>query len=114
MSLESFGVEAPDVVRAPVQDRHDDKIRACPECGRPVGDPTTVRIAGPDVVDDVEIGTLATRAYTCDGHAYDVVLPVTVGRDAQGLGPNWTSIRIRYADDRIRRVAIPKTEVSAA
>ncbi|QCC44838.1 hypothetical protein [Halobacterium salinarum] len=40
MSLEAYGVETPDVVREPVEDRHDADLRACPECGLPVGEPT--------------------------------------------------------------------------
>ena len=112
MSLERYGVSTPDVVRAPVDDRHNRELTACPECGTVVGEPTTRKLAAPDVVDDVQIDTLVTRAYTCERHAYDVVLPVPVGRGAPGLGPRWTTVRVRFADQRIRRVAVPKSQVT--
>ena len=112
MSLDRYGVESPDVVRAPVDDRHNRNLKACPECGQPVGEPTTLRISAPDVVDDVEIDTLITRAYRCRRHAYDVVLPEHVGQGAPSHGPEWTTVRVRFADQRIRRVAVPKSQVT--
>lgn len=112
MSLEAFGVETPDVVREPATDRHDSDLTACPECGHPVGDPTTLKISGPDVLNGVLDGVLVTRAYKCERHAYDVVLPVRVGEDAPRLGGSWTTVRVRFAGGRVRHVAVPKTEVS--
>ncbi|WP_232702217.1 hypothetical protein [Halobacterium wangiae] len=107
MSLDRFGVESPDVVRAPVQDRHDKDLKACPECGQPVGEPTTLKISGPVVVDDVQIDALITRAYRCRSHAYDVVLPQRVGKGAPGYGDEWTTVRVQFADERVRHVAVP-------
>lgn len=111
MSLHAYGVETPSVVRKPIPDRHNDDLTACPECGRPVGDPTTLKIVAPDVVDDVQVRTFITRAYNCDAHSYPLVLPVPVGQGAPSLGDDWTTVRIRYADTGVRHVAVPKTEV---
>jgi hypothetical protein len=114
LSLEAYGVESPDIVREPVEDRQNPDLKACPECGQPVGEPTTLKISSPDVVDDIQVSTLVTRAYRCTLHAYDVLLPVHVGRGAPSLGDAWTTVRVRYVDDRVRRVAVPKTEVTEA
>ncbi|WP_232687937.1 hypothetical protein [Halobacterium zhouii] len=112
MSLEAYGVETPDVVREPADDRHDTDLKACPECGTVVGEPNTLKLDAPDVVDDVEIDTLVTRARKCDRHAYDVLLPVRVRRGAPSLGRSWTTVRVRLADQRVRPVAVPKSQVT--
>lgn len=111
MSLDEFGIAPQTILREPVRDRHDRTLKACPECGQPVGDPTTVKISNPDVLDDAELRTAVTRAYTCDAHPYDLVLPVPTDEDASNLGPPWTGVRVRLADERPHHIAIPETEV---
>jgi hypothetical protein len=109
VSLERYGVTPQDIVRAPVQDRHDDDdLKACPECGHVVGEPTTRKIDGPNVVDDVHLDALITRAYKCQRHGYDVLLPERVAEAAPSHGDEWTTVRVQYADGRVRHVAVPK------
>jgi hypothetical protein len=112
VSLKAYGVETPDVVREPVEDHHDAELVACPECGQPVGEPTTRKVSWPDIVDDVHPSPFITRAYRCTRHAYDVLLPVRVADGAPSLGDDWTTVRVQYADERIRHVAVPKTVVT--
>jgi len=112
VSLKDFGVRPLPVVREPARDRHDSDLRACPECGEPVGDLSTWRIESPDVVDDVSVGKLVTRGWVCDGHHYDVILPLPVTENAPTLGSSWTTVRLQFSDTRVRHVAVPKREVS--
>lgn len=111
MSLKDFGVRPLPVVREPARDRHDSDLRACPECGEPVGELSTWRIESPDVVDDVSVGKLVTRGWVCDGHHYDVILPLSVSKGAPQLGSAWTTVRVQFSDTRVRHVAVPNQEV---
>jgi hypothetical protein len=111
LSLDDYGVETPAVIRAPARDRHHSQLRACPECGQPVGEPTTLPVAAPDIVEDVNVAQFVTRAYRCNAHAYPVILPVPVAENARQLGDSWTTVRIRFTDQVARPVAVPKSVV---
>jgi len=106
-SLRDYGVRPKTIVRQPARDRHDSTIHACAECGLPLGEPSTLRIRGPELVDDISIDTFVTRGWTCDHHGYSIVHPLPTDPAASNLSRDWTAVRIRFADGVTRHVAVP-------
>ncbi|WP_254524840.1 hypothetical protein [Natrinema caseinilyticum] len=105
----------PTVVREPARDGQD--IPICPECGHPVANSKgSQRIEKPDLVHVALAGTfdeLVTFGWRCERHPYEIVLPMRVGdADASAFVDGWTGVEIRFADEHVRHVAIPKRELS--
>lgn len=113
MSLVEFGVAARDVIRQFSRDR--DGLVICPECGQPIGGTEgSQRLLNPALVDDrdLEVNRFVTLGWRCDRHAYDVIVPKPCrGEQATNYPAGWIGVRVRYADDHVRWVALPEKEV---
>lgn len=112
-TLEDFGVAARDVVRQLTTDR--DGLIVCPECGRPIGGTKgSQQLVNPELVDadELEVEHFVTLGWRCEKHAYDVIIPKPCnGERARNYPAGWRGIRVRYADDLVRWVAVPEKEV---
>lgn len=111
MSLADFGVAPRDVLRAPTRDRSGEVV--CPECGCPLGGTKgSQRLTNPLLVDRLSISVFVTLGYRCDRHAYDVIIPLRCGGPSAGnYPPGWVGIRVEFADEVVRWVAVPEKEV---
>lgn len=114
VTLEDYGVAARDVVRQLTHDR--DGLVVCPECGGPIGGTEgSQALVNPQLVDEreLEIRNFITNGYRCDRHAYDVITPKPCsGESASNHPAGWVGVRVQYADELVRWVAVPEREVT--
>lgn len=113
--LARYGVAPTPIVRSPA--RNPDGSVICPECGSDVTDSRgTHRLRHPDVADDklrqqLE-EPLLVHGWICTRHDYDVVIPAECGgRDAATLPDGWIGVRLVFADEAVRWIATPATEL---
>ena len=108
--LERYGVIAPTVVR----DYHQDgDLINCAECGQPVNaSKGTQTIHKPEIVEDIDLQEIVTLGWSCDRHPSDVVLPQRcLDFDAPSFVDGWVGVRVRFADQVVRHVAVPAKEL---
>ncbi|WP_312907091.1 hypothetical protein [Natronosalvus caseinilyticus] len=112
--LERFGVVAPTIVREPARDAQ--KIPICAECGHPVANSKgSQSIERPTLVDDDLDGVdrLITFGWSCERHAYDVVMPAHAhGPSAPGMIDGWIGLEVEFVDGHVRHVPTPEREVT--
>lgn len=112
-SLADYGVAARDVIRQFTTDR--DGLVVCPEDGQPIGGTKgNQQLVNPNLVDVLELDVehFITIGWRCDRHAYDVIVPRPCnGKQAQNFPDGWVGVRVRFADDLVRWVAVPEKEV---